>query len=286
MWGQVRLFLKERFPPAVTLPLTFVLFAGPASLTFMSWPQALAGWLTVFLGLFCLRMADDLSDLETDRVAHPERVLASGKISEKSLKAFIGLASGVIFLLNFRGPELALVAAAALFYGLYFMGVKKRLPIIWRAFWSNAVFALVPLYVLRLGGGLRGGHWWLAAFVWLGAVAHEWAHNVRGPGEALPGPPGYSELLGPRLSATVALGLFLLAAGCGFMSWWGLGRPPAFGLLLLGTFLKVGHLGGKLLREPSASRARPFYVFGFVFFLLPLAGLVVDRAFGWLTISH
>jgi len=114
-------------------------------------------------------------------------------------------------------------------------------------------------------------------------VAHEWAHNVHGPGEAGLGLAGYSKVMGARPSAAVALALYLAAALGGGGAWLALGRPPAFGLLLLLTSLYVGWLGSKLIREPVYARAKPFYVSGFAFFLLPLAGLLVDRWLGKLS---
>lgn len=285
MGDHLRQYLRERYPLAVSGPLAFLLFAGPASLGFQTWRQALGGWLTIFLGLFCLRAADDLSDLELDRQIHPERGLASGRIPAASLRRWLVLSLGCLFILNLSARKLMVVGGMALYYSVFFLGVKKRLPLGWRPFLSNIAFAVVPLYAVLPGGSWGTVHFLVAGFVWLGAVAQEWAHNVRAPGEGTAGLVGYAELFGPRTAAAVALALFLGAAALGLGIYLILGRPPFFGLSLLATSLQVAWLGVKLLIQPNAHRARPFYVFGFTFFLLPLAGLMVDRRLRWLSLA-
>jgi hypothetical protein len=53
--------------------------------------------------------------------------------------------------------------------------------------------------------------------------------------------------------------------------------PWVFGLLLVITTAHLGFLGTRLIREPAYKNAKPFYVAGFTFFLLPLAGLIIDN---------
>jgi hypothetical protein len=108
-------------------------------------------------------------------------------------------------------------------------------------------------------------------------VAHEWAHNVHGPEEAGLGLAAYVETNGARPSAALALALFAGAELFAVLAWLSMARPWVFGLLLVITTAHLGFLGTRLIREPAYKNAKPFYVAGFTFFLLPLAGLTIDN---------
>jgi hypothetical protein len=242
-------------------PFTVILFGGPASLSPPSLWTAALGWVSTFLGLLCLRIADDLASLENDKVAHPDRGLPSGRINAGNLRTFV--AAGTI-----------------LFYILYFKSFKKRLPLIIRAPWSNAIFAVIPCYVGLLSPNFVTPQVFLAGVVWLAAVAHEWAHNVHGPDETGLGLAGYVQAIGSRQSAAVALALFAGAAFFACLAWLTMGRPWVFGMLFVMTSLHVGFLGMRLIRQPEYKNAQPFYIVGFTFLLLPLAGLLLKGVFG------
>jgi len=64
------------------------------------------------------------------------------------------------------------------------------------------------------------------------------------------------------------------------MAWLAMGRLVVFGMLFVMTSLYIGFLGTRLLREPGYKNAQPFYIAGFTFFLLPLAGLLLKIVFG------
>ncbi|MBW1992268.1 MAG: UbiA family prenyltransferase [Deltaproteobacteria bacterium] len=276
MAADIRQFVQERFSLRVTLPLTLILFAGPASLNRPGPGVLLFGWAATFLALLCLRMADDLASLEADRAAHPERGLPAGRIRPVALKALVAAGSATLAVVHLNSQAFSLVAGAIIFYLLFYKFLRERLPLTLKPFFSNAVFAVLPCYAGLVSGGLLPAQLFLAAFVWLAAVAHEWAHNVHGPGEAGLGLAEYAVALGPRASAAAALALFAGAGACGWLAWLKTGRPWAFGVLLGITTVHVGFLGLRLVRRPEYRNARPFYVAGFTFFLLPLAGLMAD----------
>lgn len=284
MVSDIRLFVKERFPLPVTLPLTLMLFAGPATLSRPGLWEVIFGWASTFLALLCLRIADDLASLQSDQAAHPERSLPAGRIQTASLKAFLAAGLGALVLGHLNSPAFPLVAGALAFYLLFFKGLNERLPLPLRPLFSNVIFAVIPCYAGWVSGNFRPAQLFLAGFVWLAAVAHEWAHNVHGPGEAGLGPAGYVEALGARPSAAVALALFAGAAVFAGLAWLGMGRPRMFGVLLVITTAHLGILGTRLIREPVYKQAKPFYVAGFTFFLLPLAGLVLDGLLGRLAL--
>jgi len=232
MAADIRQFVQERFSLRVTLPLTLILFAGPASLNRPGPGVLLFGWAATFLALLCLRMADDLASLEADRAAHPERGLPAGRIRPVALKALVAAGSATLAVVHLNSQAFSLVAGAIIFYLLFYKFLRERLPLTLKPFFSNAVFAVLPCYAGLVSGGLLPAQLFLAAFVWLAAVAHEWAHNVHGPGEAGLGLAEYAVALGPRASAAAALALFAGAGACGWLAWLKTGRPWAFGVLL------------------------------------------------------
>ncbi len=280
MLTDIWLFVKERFPLHVTLPLTLILFAGPASLSPPGLWEAIFGWASTFLALLFLRIADDLASLQIDKIAHPGRGLPAGRIKAANLKIFVALGLGAMVLWQTNAQAFLLVLGAITFYLLFFKGFKERLPLLMRAFFSNVIFAVVPCYAGLVSGNFRISQLFLAGFVWLAAVAHEWAHNVHGPGEAGLGLADYAEAIGARAAAAVALALFAGSALFALLAWLTMARPWVFGMLLVITTLYAGFLGIRLIREPEYKNAKPFYVAGFTFFLLPLAGLVIDGLLG------
>jgi 4-hydroxybenzoate polyprenyltransferase len=284
MVTDIGLFVKERFPLPVTLPLTLILFAGPASLSPPGLWEAIFGWASTFLALLCLRIADDLASLQIDTVAHPERGLQSGRIKAASLKAFVAVSLGAMVLWQSTSQAFLLVVATITFYILFFKGFKERLPLLMRPFFSNVIFAVIPCYAGLVSGNLRISQLFLAGFVWLAAVAHEWAHNVHGSGEVGLGLADYVEAIGGRPSAAVALALFASAAFFALLAWIRMAKPWVFGMLLVITTVHVGFLGVKLIKKPEYKNAKPFYVAGFTFFLLPLAGLIIDCLLGQIAI--
>ncbi|MEJ2041587.1 MAG: hypothetical protein P8X55_22065, partial [Desulfosarcinaceae bacterium] len=85
---------------------------------------------------------------------------------------------------------------------------------------------------------------------------------------------------GPRRTV-LAAGAFQAAATLAALALWMiLGRPPVFIVCLAGMCAWMGVLYVRLQRRPRRDRARSFYVAGFVFFVLKLDGLILDRGFG------
>ena len=276
----LREFVRERFPLTVSLPLTLILFAGPASLSSLNPPAWICGWVSTFLALLCLRIADDLTDIETDKITRPQRGLSSGRIMPGNLKVAVAAGLAVILLINLPTGSSLLVAVVMISYGLYFQVAKSHVPLLIRAPLSNGIFGLLPCYSGLLNHNLLGSQFLLGLFVWLAAVGHEWAHNVHRDEDSMPGLAGYSQAVGPRRSALVAGLLFALAALCAWLAWVQIGQPPLFGVLLLLTSIHLGVLSSKLVQNPCYLNAKPFYIFGFTFFLLPLAGLWADSLLG------
>jgi hypothetical protein len=234
------------------------------------------GALATFLGLLCLRIADDLGDLESDRALHPRRGLSSGRIDPaRLLDANLALGAALVVLESTSGWRLGFFLGGCAFYRAWLSRWRAHVQPVARPFLSNLVF---PLAVLH---GAGPGTWrpalLLGLFAWLAAVAHEFAHNVRSPEEEGPLGPGYARALGARGIAVLGAALFATAALVAALLWLVLGRPWAFGGALVGAAAGMAFFLARLLRDRGSVSARSLYRAGIVFALVPALGLLVGR---------
>ena len=277
VFTNLSVFIRERFPLKVTLPLSAILCAAPLSFTPCRAAHVAVGCVSVFLALLCLRIADDLSSLEADRLTHPDRGLPSGRINATSLGHALCVLVALLLAVNSSSlHRVVLLLATTAFYGL-FNANRQRIGVLPRPLFSNIVFAGIPLYVCYLGRANPNlPHLLYGLFVWISAVAHEYAHNAHGPGEGVAGIKDYSAVLGARGTAIAATFGFAAAAVTGSLFWATCGQPPVFAVMLTATFIHIMYLGAKSIRHPVAANAQPFYICGFTFFLIPSIGLIVD----------
>jgi hypothetical protein len=269
-------FAGERFPPRAAVPIAALLYAAPASLGQPVILEAAEGALATLLGLLCLRIADDLADLERDRVLHPERGLSSGRINPaRLLDANLALGTALVALESTSTWRLAFFLGACAFYRLWLSCWKTRVHPVARPFLSNLVF---PCAVFH---GAGPGAWrpavLLALYALLAAVAHEFAHNVRSPEEEPPQGPGYARALGAAGTAVLSLALFASAAFVATLLWLALGRPRALGGALMAAAAGAGYFLARLLRNPGPQHGRSLYRAGIVFALVPALGLILRR---------
>jgi 4-hydroxybenzoate polyprenyltransferase len=269
-------FTGERFPPWATVPMAALLYAAPASLGHPAPLEAAKGVLATFLGLLCLRIADDLEDIDHDRAFHPERGLCSGRIDPARLRdANLALGAALIALESSSVWRLAFFLGAYAFYGAWYAFGKARLHAVARPFFSNLVF---PCAVLHGAGPAA----WrasapLALYAWLVAVAHEFAHSVRSVEEEATSGPGYARALGTRGAAVLSVALFAAAALAAVLVWLVLGRPRAFGVALVAAVGGLGFFLAQLLRDPGPQHSRALYRAGILFGLAPALGLLLPR---------
>jgi 4-hydroxybenzoate polyprenyltransferase len=269
-------FVGERFPPWATVPIAALIYAAPASLGRPAPLEAAGGALATFLGLLCLRIADDLADRERDRAIHPDRGLCSGDIDPARLRdASLALGAALLALESTSCWRLVFFLGACAFYRAWLSPWRARVHAVARPFFSNLVF---PCAVFHAAGP---GAWrpaiLLALYAWLAAVAHEFAHNVRTPEEEGPLGPGYARALGAGGTAVLGAALFATAALAAALLWLVLDRPAAFGGALAGAAAGLSLFLCRLLRERGPASARSVYRAGIVFALVPALGLLVGR---------
>jgi 4-hydroxybenzoate polyprenyltransferase len=270
-------FILERFPLKITVPLSAILFAAPFSVASFDIPKVLFGVINVFGFLLLLRMQDDLDDIEVDSILHPERGLVKGYINANKLRAMVAIGAGALLAVNSGGPWFLLVLAMTLVYGVFY-SIKPWIPLPLSPLLTNAVFFFIPVYAGVVAEGIpTWTHVLLGLFVWSSVVAHDFAHSVHGLDEAPDSVRTFSTVLGNRGSAFIALGAFVLAGLLGMLFSASNDKPLWFSVFLMLTFLQILWMGIRLARFPTVRNARPFYIFGFVFFLLPLLGLIVDN---------
>jgi 4-hydroxybenzoate polyprenyltransferase len=260
-------WVAERFPVHVSAPVAVVLCG--AALPRDAWtglPRiAATGWLL----LFAARAWDDLADLRRDRVRRPERVLPSGRLPERVLRATaLGAgALGVAGSFALSVPAGACVAGCAA-AGLGWYAARPRWPGLAGPALVNLAFpALVLLGPLGLGAAGREALL-LALFAWTAAVAHDLGHGIE---EEAGMPDELRDRLAPGVRARWGVAAFLgsLAAAAALEV---TGPDPlsAAFAVLAGAVVALRLV--PLLRKPTEWNARRLRVAGFVYLVAPLAG--------------
>jgi len=236
-----------------------------------------------FLTLFVLRIADDIVSVDDDRLTNPTRALPSGRVGVPALTSGATVLTVATIVCSLGRPSLGLFILGGYYTG-YFL-CYRRIPVALRPWFANIIFLAIPVQmylVLERPAGLSLCA--LGAFFWLSAVGHDYAHSVHAAGESHPDVPSASMILGSRNVAILGLVCYVAAfavgtslacglTGCGL-------NPMLFftGMTLL--LLRVSFLLIRLVADPRTFRARPLYVPGFAFFLLPSLLLWLDRLLG------
>ncbi len=276
----LRIFASERFPLGVSLPLAFGLCVGPYAIAGGDWPVFLRAVAATFLVLFVLRIVDDVLSIDEDTIKSPERALPAGRISVPALAKGAAVLFAAALLVSLSWLSLALVLQA-LYYASYFY-FAKRIPVVVKPVLVNVVFLSIPTYVGLTGGELHQHCLlMLGLFFWLSVIGHDYAHNVHADGESHFEVETCSQILGPRKTATVGLVCYVGAFVVGVLSVCGPHgfheRPSLFLIGLTVLFAQIIFLLVRLIIEPSRARARPLYVGGFSFFVIPSVLLGLDR---------
>lgn len=252
-------YVVERFPLQVTLPLSGILAAG------MPRPETLllVKCATVALVLFCLRVGDDVADLERDRCLAPKRCLPSGKVRARILLWWSALAAGAAVVANLGNRSWPFVLAALAAYACFF-ALRKKVALFVKPFLSNLIFCLLPLYgEMASTGHVSRASLLSGLFLWTSAVGHEFAHSAADPGSGHPVFARYTDFVSPRTLLGVAM-LFFLAGAWALMS----GHDREGGLLVGAWLGIITLLCGWAIVQPRQGRA--MYIGGFSFVLVPL----------------
>jgi geranylgeranylglycerol-phosphate geranylgeranyltransferase len=193
--------------------------------------------------------ANDLWDVEADRVNKPLRPLASGALSSDVAALVGGLAGGLGLLLAWlAGATVLTIAVPALLLMLAYSPLLKPQPVL-----GNVVVAALASLPLVYGAGAVGD--WRAGLVpfWLGALLHLSREIVKDvediPGDLAAGRRTIPITWGRRagfLAATLPLVAFVPVALVPWIAGW---YGVRYGLVVLLIVVGVAAVTGRLLRD-------------------------------------
>lgn len=222
------------------------------------------------LFLFFIRLSDDICDIPIDQITHPDRLLCSGEISLKEINRF--RFSSVIIMLALQIPNLNALFFLTLTIGLFllFFKVKPVLPVLLHTTILNFSLFIFPVYTGYLFCGEASSiHVLIGLFFWLGGLAHDYSHCLIDSRGQRPESLNPINRINQHYLAWLSLLLFTSATGVGLYIIVNQWVTPGFtiGLTLMSATILLFEY--KLIKSPNETTAKPFYVGGFIFFLLP-----------------
>jgi len=163
-------FILTRYPPVLTSVYALAFGAGGIGLF-----AALAGEripasaipmlgivaLTLFADLLIMRVLDDIRDSDYDRIANPERPVASGAVTNRDLSALCALCVTVIVVANLSFPSGLFVLVVQLLYTGALVAVGQRFPatrgdnLVLNLLFSLPVQLLLYVYLLAAFARIR-----------------------------------------------------------------------------------------------------------------------------------
>ena len=216
-------YFRERFPP-VNMMLFAILFFTVYSISSLSEATPIGGFVVlggvaaVISFFFRLRVFDEIKDYEIDALNHPHRVLQSGRVSLKQLKA-IALVGTLVELSwsVWMGFEVLLAWLLAVGYSVlmryeFFVGDWLRKRLLVYAISHMLVMPLVIAWVWIAFNHVLNAHFiLLASLSLLAGFSFEIARKIHAPCAERATVDSYSKSIGYRFS--IGLVLLLLLAG-------------------------------------------------------------------------
>lgn len=270
MFNSVYIYTKERSPLPFTLLLSFVLFASAIQEGPIDIGVFLSGWTSMALFLLFVRLSDDICDIPVDKITHPDRLLCSSTVVLTDVNYFRFLSVVIMIGLNvFNVIALYFLTFAIVFF-LIFFRVKPVLPVLVHTTILNFSLFVFPVYAgYLLYGEVTKAYFIMGMFFWLGGLAHDYSHCLIEVGDQPYETLNPINRINPYFLAWLSLIVFIFSAGLGIYmivnQWVTIGFTV--GLLIMSTVIVI--LEVNLLRLPCEASAKPFYISGFVFFLLP-----------------
>ncbi len=227
-----------------------VAVGGVLALGRVALPRVLALAILSAMGLGAAgNVANDLWDVEADRVNRPERPLPAGTLAPGVAVAVGGVAGGLGLLLAWlAGPTVLTIAVAALAVMLVYSPLLKARPAV-----GNLAVAVVGSLPLVYGAGAVGD--WRAGMVpfWLAALLHLAREIVKDledvAGDRVAGRRTIPVAWGAHagfLAASLALVVFVPVA---LLPWLVGPYGPRYGSVALLIAVGAAAIAGRLLRE-------------------------------------
>ena len=267
-----RLYQRERLPIGLIVPIGVL---GGASLVVLA--AQLAG-ATVQLGhialvcacVVCLlalhRAVADIAAYHRHVAHHPTSAMATGAVGRRDLVAIAcGLAVTALALHGLFAmavpPALVMAIAAILGVGaVSALTTPVDRPRVGLTAGTRAVSYLAIAYFAASSGWALGTPTTVAialpGFAFVGGLAWEFARDIRGPRDEVPGDAAISDVWGP-LPTILAWFVLMMAAGS-LIAWVALPLPYAWimAIVIDVTLLIAAGFGVAYLRDPSARRGQ------------------------------
>lgn len=251
-----------------------VAVGGTLALGRVALPRELALAMLSAVGLGAAgNVANDLWDIEADRVNRPDRPLPSGRVGTGAAAAVGGVAGGLGLILAWlSGRTVFAIAVPALVVMLAYSPLLKPRPVL-----GNLAVAVVGSLPLVYGAGAVGD--WRAGMVafWLAALLHLAREIVKDledvPGDVAAGRRTIPVAWGRRagyLAAALPLVVFVPVA---LLPWVAGPYGARYGSVAMLVAVGAASIAGRLLREESGG-ARAGLKLAMV---LGLVGLLWDR---------
>jgi len=269
-------FIRERFPLFITIPLASIIFFAP--LTSIPGIQSITtGVVSIFMIMLMARLFDDLSDFEIDSLTHPERNLVTGKTKILHVKQFLWFGSVLLLAINaVQISSFLCIIGIQGFYLIYFH-TKRRLPLYIQPFLINLLFGFIVVYSMLLSYQFSVSGIVLGLFIWISTIAHDFSHSITAKSDLSEKHQSSIPRINPEKSAIVSLLFFVIAFLLGFVYWIYYGKYLSFITILILNFGYIVFLEYHLIKTPDKKHAHPFYIGGFVFFIAPITGLIVEK---------
>jgi len=248
-------YLAERFPVAPYLVLigAMVLGATAAACDGAGYPVQV-GWeqlvvvVVLLLAFFHLRVFDEHKDYERDCLAHPERVLSTGRVTLRQLRQAAGAAITAQLLLAWGLGSTAfaylilVLGFSVLMRYEFFVGSWLNRHIVLYALSHNPIVALMMVFSVTVTLQPMGGLDWsqeVIAYLLLASLTSlgfEVGRKLRAPEDELEGQDTYTAALGVARAVgflSLVMVLSLLSAWSLLEFWWTLGGATAVVALAL-----------------------------------------------------
>ena len=296
---RILILIKERFPLPAFLPLILVFFAAngmfaaksiESTFAYLS-KSSIIGSIITLLIFFHLRIFDEIKDLETDKLAHPERPLARGLISVKEAK-IIGI---TVLLLELIGASLiSLQSLSALllviFYSIlmykeFFISEWLQPRLIIYALVHAPVSPLISLFIFSTVTGIEPWAIPAAFAIFLTATyfvsnVFEFSRKTFLREEEEEHRDSYSKIMGTAGAGWLVLGYITSAVILTSLAAMKLDNIPAFFYQLLGIVLGISFFSSLFLSIKKNSKAvKLFRLNGSIFILLYNAVIIIGVYF-------
>lgn len=240
---RLAIFIWERFPPFAHIPLIFFFFLANAlvsllalnaditianTMTALFTTRSVLAAITTLFFFLHLRIFDEVKDLETDKIVHPERPLVRGLLTstEAKVTAFVLIGIEIALAAFTSFPALRILIAACAFsflmYKEFYMKTWFEGKMVLYALFHSPVTIFLALFIFSAVTGVCYQSVpfpviLLALLNWCLSSLFEFSRKTFATEEERAERESYSKKFGVQGGAAVSFALALFAGGA---AWW------------------------------------------------------------------